>query len=285
MRKIFHSVLLISFVLISPGILLAGEVDDLRFENPMRPHGDERIELDIEHGTPLPPLDGLASLLASPIKLLLWNSHYGTHKISHETEASLVNFFEEHHLTKVKIRINQSAPFQEVARIITNKEVGLLYRILAIPFSFITSASGRLLGGLVFSDYYNPFSNTIYLYSDDVSIALHEGGHAKDFEKQRWKGTYALVGSLPGVNLAQELIATQEAFDYLDLHGPDEERIRAPSVLYPAFGTYAGGYLQIIPFSWVGALCGGHFYGRLRSKYIREEIEIRRSIKPSPSPS
>lgn len=233
--------------------------------------------IDIERGTPIPPLDFLASILASPIKLLLWNRHYGNHHISPETEARITDFMQKNHLTKVKVRLNQAAPFSEMARILKNKEVGLPYRIIAMPFSFLTSATGRLLAGLIFSDYYDPYSNTIHIYSDDGAIALHEAGHSKDFEKQKWKGTYALARNLPGVDLAQELIATHEAFDYYDLNGPDEERIRAPRVLYPAFGTYTGGYLTIVPFAWVGALLGGHFYGYLRSKYIREEIEAKRA--------
>ena len=141
----------IPFILLAAFLSIGGDLPDKVIQAPST---DESVSLDIEHGAPFKPLDSLASLLASPIKLLLWNSHYGTHKISPETQTALEHFIKDNHLTKVKIRINQSAPFQEVARIIKNKEVGLPYRILAIPFSFITSASGRLFAGLIFSDYY-----------------------------------------------------------------------------------------------------------------------------------
>jgi hypothetical protein len=239
---------------------------------------------DIERGTPVPPLDFLASFLAFPIKLLLWNRRYATHRISPETEQAVRNFIETYKLYGVKVRLNQWAPFQEMSRIAGNDAVGWPYRVLAFPFSFLTAATGRLLGGILFSDYYDPFSHTIHIFSDDAAIALHEAGHAKDYEKQEWRGTYALVRTFPGVNLAQELIATHEAFDYLELHGTDQERIRAPRVLYPAFATYAGSYLQGIPFAWAGALLGGHFYGWLRSKYKREEIEALRSVPQKPRP-
>lgn len=233
----------------------------------------------IERGRRIPPLDLLASALGLPNKLLLWNWKFANHNVSSDTEEALKNFLTEYELTKVKVRINQFAPFSEVKRIITNKEVGVIYRIIAIPFSFFSAATGRLLAGLLTSDYYDPFSNTIHIFSDDVAIALHEAGHAKDFEKQRWKGSYAMVRMLPGVNLAQELVATHEAFDYLEAHGSDQDRIRAPAVLYPAFSTYVGSYLQAVPLGSIGALLGGHLFGRLRSRYIREELEI---IKPLP---
>ncbi|MBI4550485.1 MAG: hypothetical protein HY714_06130 [Candidatus Omnitrophica bacterium] len=256
-------------------------------ELPVRPPAPEDVKPDIERGAPVPPLDYLASFLAFPIKLLLWNRHYATHRISPETEAVLADFVRRNDLGEVKVRLNQCAPFQEVGRIFRNHEMGWPYRILAVPFTFITAATGRLLAGILFSDYFDPFSNTIHVFSDDAAIALHEGGHAKDFKKQHWKGTYALVRSFPGVDLAQEMIATQEALEYLEFHGTDEQRIRAPKVLYPAFGTYAGGYLTIVPFAWIGALAGGHVYGRLRSKYVREEIATRKPpVKESiPSPS
>lgn len=230
---------------------------------------------DIERGKAIPVLDYTASFLASPIKLLLWNRRYGTHRISPRTEAVISKYIEQNDLRGVKVRINQFAPVGEMKRIFANHEVGLLYRLIAVPFSLLTSATGRLLAGLIFSDYYDPFSNTVHVFSDDTAIALHELGHAKDFSKQKWKGTYALVRSFPGVNLAQEMVATHEAFDYLELHGSDEDRIRAPRVLYPAFATYAGSYLQVVPFGWVGALAGGHIYGRIRSKYVREDLEIK----------
>jgi len=232
---------------------------------------------DIERGAPVAPLDFAASFLASPVKVLLWNRRYGTHQISPETEAVLTDFIRRNNLNKVKVRLNQWSPFQEVGRIIQNKEVGLPYRIIAIPFSFITAFTGRLLAGLVFSDYYDPFSNTINIFSDDVAIALHEAGHAKDFAREKWKGTYALVRMWPAINLVQESTATREALYYLDQHGTDEERIRATRVLYPAFATYIGSYLQFVPFAWVGALAGGHIYGWMQSKEIRQKIEARRS--------
>lgn len=253
-------------------------------EATLLPPAPEDVKPDIERGAPIPPLDYLAGFLAFPIKLLLWNRRYATHRISPETEAALADFIRRNDLGQVKVRINQCAPFQEVGRIFKNHEMGLPYRLFAVPFTFLTAATGRLLAGILFSDYFDPFSNTIHVFSDDASIALHEGGHAKDFKKQRLKGTYALVRSFPGVDLAQEMIATQEALEYLEFHGTDEERIRAPRVLYPAFGTYAGGYLTIVPFAWGGALAGGHVYGRLRSKYVREEIATRKPVVKEPIP-
>lgn len=242
-----------------------------------------RTTVDIERGMPIPPLDAIASALGGLNKLLLWNPKFANHNVSSKTEAVLADFMNRYELYDVKVRINQFAPIDELKRLFTNNRVAWPYRILGIPTTLISSATGRLFAGLLSSDYYDPFSNTIHIFSDDPSIALHEAGHAKDFQKQSFRGTYAFLRTFPGVNLAQELVATHEAFDYLELHGTDEEKIRAPRVLYPAFATYAGSYLQGIPFGWVGALAGGHFYGWTRSRYKREELAARPKATASSS--
>ena len=51
-----------------------------------------------------------------------------------------------------------------------------MYAIRSYYAVFYTIFPGRVFGG----DRYNPFTNTINLYSDHPSIALHEAAHAKD---------------------------------------------------------------------------------------------------------
>lgn len=226
----------------------------------------------IERGASLPPLDLLANLLALPTKLILWNSRYANHRISEKTEQAIADYIQRNELYDVKFRLNQFAPFDEMKRLFQNNRVGLPYRIIAIPFTFLYSAMGRLLGGLILSDYYDPFSHTVHIFSDDVAIALHEAGHAKDFHYHDWPGTYAMARLLPGFDTFQESIATDEAIDYLKSTGQRDEAVRAYKVLYPAYATYVGSYLPAYPIGYIGAVVGGHIFGRIEARRVEQEL-------------
>ncbi len=227
----------------------------------------------IEWGMRILPLDLLASLLATPTKLILWDWRFCNHNISKKTEYAIQDYLAKNDLNEVKVRINQFAPFQEVGRAVTNKGVGVPYRIIAVPFTFLYAAVGRLLGGILISDYYDAYSNTMHIFSDDVAIVLHEAGHAKDFRYRKWRGTYALSRMLPGINLVQESLATDEAIDYLTITNQREEAVRAYKILYPAYASYVGGYLQAVPLGYIGAIIGGHIFGRSEARKAAEEFQ------------
>ncbi len=82
-------------------------------------------------------------------------------------------------------------------------------------------------------DHYNPFTNTISLYSDIPAVAIHEGGHAKDFAQRTYKGTYAAAYVLlPGVPLYHEAKATSDALAYIREHETFEQEREAYRTLY-----------------------------------------------------
>ncbi len=228
----------------------------------------------IARGIPIPPLDFLASVLAIPTKLILWDWRYCNHKISKDTEAQLRDYINRNKLYDVKFRLNQANPIDETLRLFKNKNVGLPYRIIGFPFTFLYSATGRLIGGLILSDYYDPFSHTVHIFSDDIAIVLHEAGHAKDFQHRKWRGTYAMARMLPGFNLFQESIATDEALDYLKITNQRKEAVRSYKILYPAYASYVGSYLPAYPFGYLGAILGGHIYGRHRAHLLEEEFKL-----------
>lgn len=228
----------------------------------------------IERGASIPPLDLLASVLALPTKLILWDWRYCNHNISEKTEEALADYVRRNNLYDVKFRLNQWSPFDEMRRLFKNREVGLPYRLIAIPTTFLYSAVGRLLGGLLLSDYYDPYSHTVHIFSDDIAIALHEAGHAKDFSYRKWRGTYSLARLLPGFDTYQESLATDEALDYLKITGQRSEAVRAYKILYPAYASYVGGYLPAYPIGYLGAILGGHIYGRWKANELEQEFKI-----------
>jgi hypothetical protein len=246
-------------------------------------------EPQIERGRPNKFLDGLGHFVLSiPSKVLLLNWHVDNHNISQESEDRLKHYLADNDLHNVKIRLNQYAPGAEWSRLFRNRSVGAGWRFTLGIISLInyTIFPGRVFGG----DEYNPYTNTVHLYSDLSSISLHEAGHAKDFAERKYKGTYSAIRLLPLVPLYQEALATGDAIGYFKEQGLVDEEKGAYKVLYPAYGTYIGGealrwvqWVVDIPL-WVefatryGSAVPGHIIGRIKA------FSVHRSSASKPSP-
>lgn len=185
----------------------------------------------------------------------------------------MAKFLADNHLTDVKISINQWAPHKEIARVFKNKNIVWPYKIFFLPSTLVVSLIARPFSGLLISDYYDPASNTVHLFSDEICIGMHEAGHAKDFASRRWKGTYALLRMFPGLDVFQESVASDEAFYQLEAGDEYEELFRAYRILYPAYSTYISGYLPVSIFSSVGALGLGHIIGRAKIHEKKEQLK------------
>jgi len=241
---------------------------------PLRPG-----EAQIERGRPSPFLDGLGHyVLSLPTKLLLWNWDVDNHEISPETEARMAKYLADNDLHQVKVRLNEYAPGAEWRRLIHNRAVNGFWRytIGALTVSLYTILPGRAFAGLLGGDHYNPFTNTINLYSDHPAVALHEAGHAKDFAQRKYKGTYGALRILPLVPLFQEGLATGDAIGYDRDLGLTEAEKADYKVLYPAYGTYVVGEgLRWISTPWaypiqLAAAIPGHIVGRIKAAGVEE---------------
>lgn len=232
----------------------------------------ELAELDgpqIERGKPRKILDGIAWVVGIPGKITLWDRRVDNHRISPQTEEAIGTYLAANELTAVKVRLNQYAPLDEWRRLRANKSVGWGWRYSLGTITWLGDAvfPGRVWGG----DNYNPFTNTVNLYSDVPSLALHEGGHAKDFARRQNPGTYAAIYSLvPAAPLWHEAVATRDALSYLHHHGTLAEEQEAYVMLYPAYGTYVGNSLGgFVPgfgtAIYAGGLVGGHIAGRAQA--------------------
>lgn len=210
-------------------------------------------------------------------KLLLWNGNIDSHEISDETVETVVQFCREHELGDTKIRINGYQVADEWRRTFSNTNIHPFWRF---PFGFLawvqyTILPGRFFGG----DNYNPYSNTINLYSDLKPVALHEAGHAQDFAKQQYKGFYAALYMVPFVNLYHEAAATSTALSYIQTFKPVEEQRDAYRLLYPAYSTYIGGNVGDFVASsaywpiYLGSIAVGHIAGQTVAILLPEEPE------------
>ncbi|WP_417380020.1 hypothetical protein [Gimesia sp.] len=231
-------------------------------------------EPQIARGKRRPVIDGIGWVIGIPGKVLLWDRRIDNHNVSPETEEVIAAYLEKNGLEQVKVRVNEYDPVGEWKRLRKNKAVGWGWRYTAGTLTALsyTLLPGRIIGG----DNYNPFTNTISLYSDHPAVALHEGGHAKDFGTRKYKGTYAVAGALPVVSLWPEAIATNDALGYLRAEEDFETEEEAYQVLYPAYATYiAGAATPFLPYADLavkaGAVIPAHVVGRWKAREVKQE--------------
>ena len=216
-------------------------------------------------------------------KLLLWNYKVDSHEVSTQTVAAIQQYLADNELRDVKVRINAYNVGDEWRRTFRNKAVGggWRYTLGFISWLQYTILPQRFFGG----DNYNPYSNTINIYSDLIPVALHEGGHSKDFAGRTYKGTYGFVYSVvPFFNLYPEGLASTDALSYFRAQANREQWVAAYKILYPAYGTYLGGNIgEWLAFPWnyaiqLGAVIPCHIVGRIKAATVPEQIE------PQPKP-
>jgi hypothetical protein len=236
-------------------------------------------EEQIERGRPHALVDGLGHYLFSlPSKLLLLDWKVGNHDISETTEADLREYLDANGLCNVKVRLNQYAPGGEWSRLARNREMPAVWRwtLGAVAVSMYTILPERLFAGLIGGDHYNPYTNTISLYSNRRAIGIHEAGHSKDFAGKRnrhWRGAYAALRLLPLVPLWQEGAATADAISWERAHGSGRDEKAAYRSLYPAYATYVGGEVGRWyggPWITYAAAVPGHLAGWIRSFAVED---------------
>ena len=271
---------------------------------PAAAESDETVPLGgddprVERGRPQVFVDGLGHYLFSlPSKLALLSWHVENHDVSPETEVALLEYLDLNRLCRVKVRINQYAPGGEYRRLFRNRDVGAgwRYTLGLLTVTLYTIFPERVFGG----DNYNPFTNTVHLYSDESAIALHEGGHAKDFAETTHKGLYAAVRLLPVVPLYQEGAATADAVSYLHAEDPSREP-KAYPLLWSAWGTYLAGevtqwfvegpivYAIVIPVAWIGRGVGTVHASLLPdpgpAELVLPEAIVEQPLRCDPKPS
>ena len=225
----------------------------------------------VERGQQRPLIDGIGWVVGIPDKIMLWNRRVENHNISPETEQAISEYLARNDLTTVKVRLNQYAPRSDWKRLVANKSVGWGWKYTLGTASWLgeTLFPGRVIGG----DHYNPFTNTVHIYSDVPAIAIHEGGHAKDFARRYYKGTYAAGYLLPVTPLWYEAVATNDALSYLRAEGRVEDEQAADKVLFPAYGTYVGNSIStFVPALgtplYLAGVVGGHIAGRVQASRL-----------------
>ena len=238
----------------------------------------------VEHGRPNRLLDDVGWVLGTPYKLALWDRRAENHRISQETEGQLIEYLEENQLDSVLVRVNQYDPWGEWKRLTQNKRVGAGWRYTVGTLNWVkyTLLPGRLLGG----DWYNPYTDTVNLYSDIPAIAISDGAYAKDVHERDKPGTYAAVQEIPIVGMWHETLANRKAIEHVKSHGNQGQQEEAYRILYPDYGGSWGGQLvSFLPYGSVyGRLVGaaaGHVANGFRTLTSRQKSPVHLSAKTS----
>lgn len=245
MQRITSSIFAAIFFLLATSVFCA-EIDSAS------------AEAQIERGQKNIAIDLVGNVASIPEKVILLNPRIDNHSVSPETESYIREFISDNPqaMKDVKVRINQWSPMAEMGRLVSNKKISWWWRVFpGVPVTLWSSVTGRILGG----DNYNPYTDTISVYSDEPAVLLHEAGHAKDMslkQKGMEADLYALGRILPGVVLFQEFTASDEAIEHLKKKGDRKEEMKGYRTLYPAYGTYAGGYSGFQYGTIAGAVLG-----------------------------
>lgn len=190
-------------------------------------------------------VDAARSFFSLPAKLLMWNRSVGSGELHEDAEMATKLALVDGDAAGTHISINEYNPNIIWQRTFMNDKTSLLTKLTfgAMTALIYTVVPGRLLYGL--GDHYNPFADTVVLYSDNMDVALHEAGHAIDFsEKQKnhiGPGLYTLGRYFFPIQLYQEAVATGKAFEFTAEHGASEDLKSSYALLFPAFGTYLAG--------------------------------------------
>ena len=157
---------------------------------------------------------GISYIGNLPSKLILLSKDVGNYP-RENTQNYISKYVADEKLENVTVRIGHNKVLKDTARLFKDeklKDISLIGRIfLGIPATLFGGLHSKLTRG----DYYNPFTKTAVIYSDVPAIALHELGHAKDYQNKGVPTLYSLF-RLTGIGaLYQEAKASIIAHKYI----------------------------------------------------------------------
>ena len=202
-------------------------------------------------------------MLGLPNRVAIGNTRVDNHAVSEETEMEIVNYLEHNGLGSVLVRSNQYAPFDELKRMFANDQIRPIWKSTFGTYNLLkyTLLPGRLLGG----DWYNPYSNSLHVYSDVPTLAISRAAYAQDVRNRVNPGAYAAIKDIPFAGLSHETTATQLALQWYEDKPTELESAR--EILLPSYGASVGAeFTSLLPYGEVvGRILGGGV-GRIASE-------------------
>jgi hypothetical protein len=199
-----------------------------------------------ECGQPNNVIDGMGWVFGIPRKIVLWDRRAVNHNVSPQTQGSLAEYLNANGMTSTKVRINEYDPGGEWRRLGANKSVGAGWRYTLGAFGTLayTLFPGRLFG----ADGYNPYTDSVYIYSDIPCVAQEQAAYAKLIHQRECPGTYVAVTSLPFVRLWPEKQAKDDVLNFAAAEGTPDEKRAAIHAMYPEYGAeIADEFTRFVP--------------------------------------
>jgi hypothetical protein len=223
--------------------------------------------LDVRFGRSNQFLDSAGWVFGIPRKLLLWDRRVDNHNVGDETTHAIAEFANAYELDGLCVRVNQYDPLGEFSRLRTNQTVapGWRYTFGTMRVIGYTVVPGRIFGG----DQYNPYTNSVYVYSDVPALAVEATAYAKDVTGRSWPGTYAAVNELPFVSIWHETVNVRDAVAFVEENSTDQERLDGLRVLHANYGSTVAVATGAGPIAQVGAAVAGQFTGRFQASRQR----------------
>lgn len=221
----------------------------------------------VEYGKRRPIIDGFGWVTGIPEKLMLWDRRATNHNVSRTTVNTVERYLAENQVPDVMVRVNQYAPMGEWKRLRQNKAVhpAVRYTFGALSTLGYTIIPGRLFG----TDNYNPFTNTVSLYSDIPAVGIHEAAYAEVNRQQTYPGLYGIAQHISVVNVWHETEANRRAYEWTQQSSDAKLRTAGNKSLMPLHGMRIGSSIAGIlptldaPVTIAGAITG-HAVGAYR---------------------
>ena len=217
--------------------------------------------VQLVRGRKMPILDATGSALGTLNKIALWDRRADNHNISPRTERAVVQYLQQNGLRSTLVRSNQYDPIGEWTRLTQNKSMAAGWRYTFGTYDWLkyTLLPGRLTGG----DWYNPFSDTVHLYSDIPAIGVAKAAYSKDVHSRPDPALYAASQDLPLIGLYHENIANQESINFNRSFGGPAGEAEANRILYPDLaGAIGAQTLGFLPYGSTFGRAAGAILGR-----------------------
>ena len=214
----------------------------------------------VVRGRSIPLLDRTASLIGTVNKVALWDHRADNHSISPTTERMVASYLQSNGLNDTLVRSNQYDPVGEWQRLARNKKIAAPLRFTVGAYDVLkyTLVPGRLVGG----DWYNPFTNSVHLYSDIPAIGLSKAAYAKDVYSRKRPGAYASSQDLPLFGIYHETLANREVISFMRARGGPGAAQEAERLLYPDLaGSLGAQTLGFLPYGSVYGRAAGAVVG------------------------